>query len=149
LPGAVAFVLPAAATIGLTGFLTYQAFIELDATLDEARTAFTLVGVLCGISLIPYAVQSQNDWLERWPLRERPRLVWLAACMLLLFIVSSTIPVLRDFYEIEVLPVYAYAGIAVAVMAWAFLLKAAVSYGVDEWLGRVTESLLSRRVLKP
>jgi hypothetical protein len=56
---------------------------------------------------------------------------------------------LSDFYEIEVLPAYAYAGVAAAVVAWAFILKGAVRYGVDEWLGRTTEKLLSRRVLKP
>ena len=149
LPGTVAFVFPAAATIGITGFAIYEIFLELGATLDEARTGFTLLGVLCGISLIPYVVQSQNDWLERWPLRQRPRLVWLAAGMLVLFVVSSAVPVLSDFYEIEVLPVYAYAGIIVAVVGWAFLMKGAVSYGVDEWLGRTTETLLARRVLKP
>lgn len=149
LPGTIAFVFPAAATIGLVGFATYQLFLELGATLDEARTGFTLVGVLCGISLIPYAAQTQNDWLERWPLEQRPRLVWLAGCMLLLFIVSSAVPIFSDFYEIEVLPVYAYLGIALAIVVWAFLLKGAVRYGVDEWLGRTSEKLLTRRVLKP
>jgi cation-transporting P-type ATPase E len=148
LPGAVAFVVPAAASIGLVGFVTYQIFLELDATLNEARTAFTLVGVLCGIALIPYAVQSQNEWLRREPLEERPRLVWLAAAMLVLFVVSYAVPILADFYEIEVLPVYAYAGIVAAVIAWAFLLKAVVRYGLDEWLGRQAESLLSRRVAR-
>ena len=148
LPGTIAFVFPAAATIGLTGFATYQLFLELGATLDEARTGFTLVGVLCGIALIPYAVQTQNDWLERWPLEERPRLVWLAACMLLLFVISSVVPILRKFYEIEVLPVYAYFGVAMAVVAWALVLKGAVHFGVDEWFGRTTEKLLARRVLK-
>jgi cation-transporting ATPase E len=149
LPGTVAFAFPAAATIGLAGFATYQVFLESGATLDEARTGFTLVGTLCGIALIPYASQTQNEWLERWPLKQQPRLVWLAAGMLVLFVISSAVPVLSDFYEIEVLPVYAYAGIAVAVAAWAIMMKGAVRFGVDEWLGRQTEALLARRVLKP
>jgi len=148
LPGTFAFAFPAAATIGLTGFATYQLFLEFGATLDEARTGFTLVGVLCGISLIPYAVQTQNDWLERWPLEASPRLVWLAALMLLLFVVSSAVPLFSDFYEIEVLPAYAYAGIGAAVVAWAFLLKLVVGFGVDEWLERMAEKLLARRVLR-
>jgi cation-transporting ATPase E len=147
LPGTVAFVFPAAATIGLIGYATYRLFLEYDASLDEARTAFTLVGVLCGISLIPYAVQSQNAWLRRSPLHERPRLVWLAAAMLLLFAVSSAVPVLRNFYEIEVLAPPAYVAIAAAVVGWALLLKGVVRFGVDEWLGHMAEKLLTRRVL--
>jgi hypothetical protein len=69
--------------------------------------------------------------------------------MLVLLVVSSAVPVFSDFYEIEVLPVYAYVGIAAAVVAWALLLKGAVHFGVDEWLGQTTEKLLARRVLKP
>ncbi len=149
LPGTAAFVFPAALTIGVTGFLTYHVFLEFGASLDQARTGFTLVGTLAGISLIPYSVFTQNDWLERWPLERRPRLVWLAAGMLVLFVLSATVPVFKNFYEMEVLPFYAYPGIVLAVVVWAFLFKGVVRYGVDEWLGRATEALLARRVLKP
>ena len=149
LPGTIAFVFPAALTIGLTCFGTYHVFLDLGATLKEARTAFTLVGVLCGIALIPYSVQSQNNWLERWPLEQRPRLVLLAAGMLVLFGVGVTVPVLSRFYEMGTLPFYAYPPLALIVVAWAFFLKGVVRYGIDDWLGRVTESLLVRLVLKP
>jgi cation-transporting ATPase E len=149
LPGTIAFVFPAALTIGFTGFVTYQVFLELGASLEEARTGFTLIGVLAGISLIPYAVHTQSEWLQRRPLEAQPRLVWLAAGMLLLFVISSTVPVLSDFYELATLPAYAYFGVAAAFVAWAFMLKGAARFGIDEWVGRWTETLLTRRVLKP
>jgi cation-transporting ATPase E len=149
LPGTIAFVFPAALTIGLTGFVTYQVFLDFGASLDEARTAVTLVGVLCGIALIPYAVYSQNTWLQRLPLEQRPRLVYLAAAMLVLFVLSAVIPIARDFYELEPLPYYAYPPLAAAVVGWAFLLKGAVHFRIDDWLGRATEAVLARLVLKP
>src|SRR5690606_26766701 len=112
LPGTVAFAFPAAATIGLTGFITYEAFLTAGASIDEARTAFTIVGVLCGILLIPYIVHSQNDWLKLRPLEQDPRVFWLAVLMLILFFVSATVPLLHRFYEIDSMPYYAYYGIA-------------------------------------
>jgi cation-transporting ATPase E len=147
LPTAIAFVAPAAVTMGLVGFGVYEAFLHLDAGLNEARTALTLFSVLCGIALIPYAVTSQNLWLTRDPLRQHRNLVGLAAVMLVLYGIMSVQPNLRDFYELEVLDPLQYAAIAVAVIAWAQLLRFAVHYGVDEWLGGVAERFLERRVL--
>jgi cation-transporting ATPase E len=147
LPTAIAFVAPAAVTMGLVGFGVYEAFLHLDAGLNEARTALTLFSVLCGIALIPYAVTSQNLWLTRDPLRQHRNLVGLAAVMLVLYGIMSVQPNLRDFYELEVLDPLQYAAIAVEVIAWAQLLRFAVHYGVDEWLGGVAERFLERRVL--
>jgi hypothetical protein len=39
--------------------------------------------------------------------------------------------------------------LAAAVVGWAFILKGAVRYGFDDWLGRVIESGLAKLVLKP
>jgi hypothetical protein len=74
--------------------------------------------------------------------------VWLAAAMLAAFVVSSAVPILREFYEIEVLEPLAYVAIAAAVVGWALLLKAIVGFGLDEWLGHKTEQVLTRRVLR-
>jgi cation-transporting ATPase E len=145
LPGAVAFVLPAAVTVGIVGIAVYEAFLNFGATLDEARTALTLFGVLCGVGLIPYSVLSQNDWLKRAGFQERPRLTALAAVMLLLYVVASSVPALRSFYEIEVLEWWQYIAICGAAVAWALMLRLLVRSGFDEWLGDRTQRLLESR----
>jgi cation-transporting ATPase E len=147
LPTAISFVAPAAVTMGLIGFAVYEAFLHLDAGLDESRTALTLFSVLCGIALIPYAVTSQNLWLTMDPLRQRRNLVGLSAVMLVLYGVMSVQPNLRDFYELKVLDLVQYVAIAAAVVVWAQLLRFAVHYGIDEWLGAVAERFLMSRVL--
>lgn len=146
LPGAVAFVFPAAVTIGVVGFGVYAFFLEVIGDVDEARTALTLFFVLCGISLIPYVAQSQNDWLKRWPLEQDPRLVLLAGAMLLLYIISCAVTPLATFYELEVLTIPAYAGVFFAFVAWALLLRGVLYFGFDEWLARSAQRVLERRV---
>jgi cation-transporting P-type ATPase E len=142
LPGAIAFVLPVAATIGLAGFGVYWSFLHFGAELNEARTALTLLSVLCGLTVIPFAVQSQNLWLTWEPLKERWRLTSLAGVMLLLYIVSSAVGPLRSFYELEVLQAWQYAAIVLTVVAWALVLRAVVHLGIDEWLGVTAQRLL-------
>jgi cation-transporting ATPase E len=142
LPGAVAFVLPSALTVGAVGLGVYEAFLNFGSTLDEARTALALFSVLCGVGLIPFAVLSQNEWLHPQAFRERPRLSILAGVMLVLYVVASAVPPLRSFYELQVLEWWQYAGICGAVVVWALLLRLLVQSGFDEWLGDKAQRLL-------
>jgi cation-transporting ATPase E len=145
LPGAVSFVAPVALTIGLVGYGLYEAFLQMDASLDEARTALTMFTVLAGISLIPFSVVNQNRWLTIEPLRERRRLLHLSGVMVLFYVIAAIQPDLRSFYELEPLNVMQCAGILATVVGWALLLRGVVHFGLDEWLGRVTERFLERR----
>jgi hypothetical protein len=127
------------------GYGLYEAFLQMDASLDEARTALTMFTVLAGISLIPFSVVNQNRWLTIEPLRERRRLLHLSGVMVLFYVIAAIQPDLRSFYELEPLNVMQCAGILATVVGWALLLRGVVHFGLDEWLGRVTERFLERR----
>jgi len=148
LPGAVSFVAPVAVTIGLVGFAVFELFLQFDSSLDTARTALTMFAVFAGISLIPFSVVNQNRWLTVEPLRERQRLVVLSAVMLIFYIISATQVDLRNFYELEPLNAIQCIVVLLAVTGWAFLLRAVVHLGIDEWLGMMTERFLDRRASK-
>ncbi|HLF70597.1 MAG TPA: HAD-IC family P-type ATPase [Dehalococcoidia bacterium] len=144
LPDALAFVLPAAATIGIAGFAVYLAYNEFDASLNEARTALTATLVLCGISLIPYAVHPPEAWLSLSPLRHRPDLAWLSLAMIGAFCADSAVPGLRRFFELQVLGVFEYVAIVGVVIAWALLAKLTWWLGAGRRIKLVTQNLLER-----
>ena len=149
LPGAVAFVLPSAITLGAVGLVVYAAFLHFHSSVNDARTALTLFGVLCGVALIPFSVLSQNEWLHSDVLTKRPRLTALAGVMLVLYVVASIVGPLRSFYELQVLVWWQYAAICGAVVVWALLLRVLVRSGFDEWLGDKTQRLLESRGAVP
>jgi len=145
---ALAFILPAGITIGLASLAVYAGFSLTDRATGEARTALTATSTFCGLALIPYATLPISTWLTPAPLAAAPKQVALALAMLALFVLSSSVSFLRDFYELDVLQPLDYVYVLLAVVLWAFGLKAAWSRLPSSLWDRL-ERVVSRHSVSP
>jgi cation-transporting ATPase E len=121
---AVDFILPAAFSIALVSLTVYEIYNWMDEPLNHARTGLTITATMCAISLVPYAAYSTDDWLKLDILRRRPHVTLLTAALFGAMVVIFAVPLLRDFYELDVLSVGGYMGCIAAVAIWAVTLKA-------------------------
>jgi len=121
---AVDFILPAAFSIALVSLAVYEVFNWMDQPLNHARTGLTITATMCAIALVPYAAYSTDDWLKPEVLRRRPHVTALMLALFAAMVVIFAVPILRDFYELDVLSPAGYLGCVFAVGVWAVLLKA-------------------------
>ena len=91
--------------------------------MDAARSALTTTTMLCGLLLIPFAQPPNDAWVAANPLNGDWKPTILAGVLVGVYVVVLAVPVLRDFYALRVLPVCAYALIALAVVGWATTLR--------------------------
>jgi cation-transporting P-type ATPase E len=137
------FVLPAVATLAVTGFAVYILFFFLhDVNLSElrsggstanaqlsegsiARDALTYLLILAGIALVPFAAppnrwfavieETHNDW--------RP--TFLALAMLPLYALIVSYRPFRDFFGTNLLDAEDYLSIGALAVVWAYGLRTA------------------------
>jgi cation-transporting ATPase E len=127
---AVDFILPAAFSIALVSLSVYEVYTWLEEPLNHARTALTITATMCGLLLVPYAAFTTDDWLKPEILRRRPHVTLLTVVLFACVAVIFAVPILRDFYELDVLSPVGYLGCMAAVAIWAVLLKAIWSAGL-------------------
>ena len=121
---AVDFILPAAFSIALVSLTVYEVYNWMDEPLNHARTGLTITATMCALLLVPYAAYSTDDWLKPEILRRRPHVTVLTVALFAFMAVIFAVPILRDFYELDVLSPVGYLGCIAAVVVWAGLLKA-------------------------
>jgi cation-transporting P-type ATPase E len=117
------FVVPAAILTAALGIVMYIAAFEITDDLLLAREVLVTTSILCGIVLVAYvhpphrwfavAEVSTGDW--------KP--AGVAVSMILGYVLILAIPIARDFYELQILPVPVYLGIFAIVFAWMFMLR--------------------------
>jgi hypothetical protein len=122
LPAATIFVLPAAVTLALTCLALYK--IEMGREdLDAARTVLTTAAVLAGVLVITFVDDPRPRWMTLQGLMNPVRSAVLAAAMLCGFAVAMAVPLLRRFYELELLDVRQWLFVIVGVAAWVLVLR--------------------------
>jgi cation-transporting P-type ATPase E len=135
LPAAMAFILPAAVTIGAASLFVYLLYVDDSAeALLKARTAVTMTSTVCGIALIPFVQLDREDWTDPAALRREPKLLLAAAAMYLILFVALLIKPLRDLYELQPLSLETWAVIGGVFVAWAVTLHLV-------WRARIYEQL--------
>jgi cation-transporting ATPase E len=122
LPAATVFVLPAAVTLALTCLTLYKIEIGREGV-DVARTVLTTAAVLAGVLVITFVDDPRPRWMTLQGLVNPLRSALLAAAMLCGFAVAMAVPLLRRFYELELLDARQWLFVAVGVAAWALVLR--------------------------
>lgn len=123
IPSAGYFVVPAAVSIAIAGLAIYAAVLSLGGTLEEARTAITVVSIVCGLTLLPFLSPPTEAWVGGDELTGDWRPTLMAGALLVLFVVGLNVRMARDFYEITSLPLSAYLIIGFVVVGWASMLR--------------------------
>jgi cation-transporting ATPase E len=121
---AVDFILPAAFSIALVSLAVYEVYNWTDEPLNHARTALTITATMCALLLVPYAAHSTDDWLTLAPLKKRPHVLLLTFGLFAFMALVFAVPLLRNFYELDVLSPAGYLACFGAVILWALMLKA-------------------------
>jgi cation-transporting P-type ATPase E len=136
------FVLPATVMLLVASLIVYLGFYFLnDVDLDElregarsdaaslevtgalARDALTYIMVLAGLWLVVFVAPPNEWWAVVEPTDHDWRPTIVAAAMLPLYTAILIIPWTRDLFEIALLSPVEYVLIALAVTAWALLLR--------------------------
>ena len=135
------FVLPAALTIAVAGLAVYLVDLlagawavlaatpglsrqaALDAAVPAAQSALTVVSVVCGLLLIPFAEPPSEAWVGGDGLSGDRRPTYLALGLLALFGLIMAVPATREFFEFAPLGLLSYAVISLVVLSWALLLR--------------------------
>jgi cation-transporting ATPase E len=145
LPSAALFVIPASLTIGITSLCLYHFYLEETGELVEAQTMMVLISTLCGITLVAFVQDAQQDWLRVRGLVNEFRGLALAVAMLLALAVSYLVPPFRSFYELELLPFEAYGVLALTFASWYAVLFVLWRINWDPAYQATKERLLALR----
>lgn len=116
------FVVPAAITVSGVALALYYGYIYVGGDVKLAQTALTTLMVLCGLVLIPFAEPPVQALVAGDEYSGDKRPTYVAAAMLVLFILIMAIPFSRSFFELAVLPPQDILMIASIVAGWAALL---------------------------
>jgi cation-transporting P-type ATPase E len=121
------FVLPAGITLFVLGLGIYVAYLLANNGADAlglARTVLTTLTTFGGLLLILFAEPPTSFWTTApddhtsdW----RPAIV--AFVLGIIYIIIMLLPGLRDFFELSPLRLVDYGIIAVALVAWIFILR--------------------------
>jgi cation-transporting ATPase E len=137
LPAAMAFILPAAVTIGAASLFVYVLYVGDSAeALLKARTAVTITSTVCGIALIPFVQLDRDEWTDISALRREPKLLFAAATMYLILFVGLLIKPMRDLYELQAPSLATSAVLGGVFVAWAVALHLAWRLRIYEQVGR-------------
>jgi cation-transporting P-type ATPase E len=117
------FVLPAAFTITLVALPVYLLYALRTHDPLIARSALTMVTVLCGLVLIPFVKPPTRAWVGGEVLSGDWRPTILAVGMLALYGVILSVPFLYRFFGLTPLPVLDLAAITGVVAIWAVGLR--------------------------
>jgi cation-transporting P-type ATPase E len=135
------FVVPAALSIATVTLTIYFFFLSMGATVEEARTALTITMVFCGLLLIPFVEPPTPGWAGGDNEVTGDRRPAMMACgMFVLFLMALYVEPLRNFYELETLPLSGYLLIAFVVIGWATILRyfwrLRVMSHITAWVGQ-------------
>ncbi len=129
------FVFPAAVTISLVVTSVYLVYFIVTSDAGLARTVLTGTSILCGLLLLPFVEPPNSWWVAGDELSGDPRPSLLAIAMLVLFILVTRVPLLRDFFELVALNWWDYLIITLLAIVWALVQRLV-------WRRRVFEHLL-------
>lgn len=141
IPSTLKFVVPAALSIALTvlavylfllnqWFLPEQTVQAQQQGIDMARTGVIVTLILCGLVLVVFVEPPTQWWVggDRYSGDWRPTL--LAIGMGLILVLILLVEPLREFFELEVLPLWNYGVIGCVVLIWLLCLRAIWRYDV-------------------
>lgn len=123
IPSTGYFVLPAGVSIAIAGLAVYTAIMSFGGELEQARTAIAVTSIVCGLLLLPFLSPPVEGWVGGDELTGDWRPTMLAGLLLALFAGGMFVQPLRDFYELEHLPLSAYVVIGFVVVGWASALR--------------------------
>jgi cation-transporting P-type ATPase E len=117
------FVVPTAVLTAALGVIMFITAYEITDDLLLAREVLVTTSILCGIVLVAY-VHPPHRWFA---VVEASTGDWkpagVAATMILGYVLILAIPITREFYELQILPVPVYLGILAIVFVWMFALR--------------------------
>lgn len=133
------FAIPAAATLAVVGFAVYTGYFLVgmqaaaNAGLDRlaareaaqvlARSALTVISVLCGLLLIVFVEPPTPAWTGGDVLSGDKRPAILAALLLVVLVVILAVPTLRESFELAPLSFGDYTLLGVVTAAWAVIVR--------------------------
>ena len=145
------FVLPAASTLGLVGFLLYFSeyvladslvllqsgqFVAPVKTAQDAQTTLTIFALFCGIALLLFVEPPARFWVGGNELRGDKRISYLALVMCIVSVPLISLSLLRSLFNLTLLDSPDYLVIAVYVVIWVFLVRWV-------WRGHILERFLA------
>jgi len=118
------FVFPAAFTVAAVGIAVYLYSLATTGDLSHAQTMLTYTVIVCGIVSLIFVEPPTRWWVGGDSLSGDWRPTYLAIALLALLVVFLVVPFLRDFYGLILLENwFDYLRIALAVVAWVFLVR--------------------------
>lgn len=111
--------IPASIGVFVVALPLYATMIGGGVGVPEAQTILTTLTVLCGLGLLPLISSGEREagtgrFMRWWP--------WiLAGIMLVIYLVMIQIPLVREFYELTVLPPDILGLLLVAAGAWTIV----------------------------
>jgi cation-transporting ATPase E len=140
--GLVRFIAPAALSGALIGLGLYAYIESATGDLRQAQTGLTLWVIFCGLNLIPFLHPPHAWWALFEPLSPRPRAVWmLVGGMAGLLALVLLIPLLRDFFALELIPL-TYGGVGLLLgLGWVLGYRAWWG-GIQKMVARINPLLL-------
>jgi cation-transporting P-type ATPase E len=127
--------IPASIGVFLLALPIYAVMVNGGADLEEAQTVLTTLTVFCGLGLLPLIGSGAREtgvgrFLRWWP--------WgLAGIMLVVYLVMTQVPLLRDFYELTALPPETVVQLLLVAVAWTAVVHLIRRTGV---VGRVEDA---------
>jgi cation-transporting ATPase E len=128
--------IPASLGVFVLALPVYAVLINGGADLEEAQTILTTLTVFCGLGLLPLIGSGAREtgigrFIRWWP--------WaLAGIMLVVFLVMTQVPVLRDFYELTPLPPATVGQLLLVALAWTAAVHLLRRTGI---VGRVEDAI--------
>jgi cation-transporting ATPase E len=127
------FVFPAAFTVAVLALLVYLVYLQTMDDVAVARSALTTCTVFCGLLLISFVEPPTPAWVGGDKLSGDWRPTILALAMLLLYVVITLVPALREFFELTLLRTIDYLFIGLSVAVWAVALRLVWRRRLFEW----------------
>ncbi len=147
--------IPASLGVFVLALPVYAVLITGGTDLEEAQTVLTTLTVFCGLGLLPLIGSGAREtgvgrFIRWWP--------WLlSGIMLVVFLVMTQVPLLRDFYELTPLPAATVGQLLLVALAWTAVVHLVRRTGIVgrvedaiwAWLVRAGRRLLGRRAAAP
>lgn len=131
------FLMAAVITVAIVGIVVYLFFLVRTGDLFYAQTMLTYTLIICGILLIIFVEPPTKWWVGGVSLSGDWRPTYLAAGLILLFVVFLVVPFLRDLYELITLRSWThYFALALAAGIWVFFVRFV-------WRANLTERYLN------
>jgi cation-transporting ATPase E len=108
---------------GITYIITSTEDFKIEVATIVAQTALTIFTLLAGLLLVLFVEPPDPIFTGGDELSGDKRPVILVAGMFFAFLIVMLYPPLREFFELIILPTYAYLAIIFTVFVWALILR--------------------------